>query len=225
MTMSTSTPDLHINMGADDQDVFFENSDGGDNVDNKDGKNPCRLRPSLLVVGLSHNSQPTTRPTVGLSHNSPELCQVELHEMRKAVAADVAVSISETMKTVGLLAALLSSWAVGVYSGEVPLDEGLCFGRVMIQATYVMHWICLAFFFLCVSSTLAIMADLNGVPRKYLFHHLQHKYVRIIYLIPELSMIFGVIFLAVGFVFDLVKEQVASFSTLDVLLFLDLLDQ
>jgi hypothetical protein len=60
------------------------------------------------------------------------------------------MSINVTMKTFGLLAALLSSWAVAVYAGEVPLDGRLCFGKPMIQATYVVHWVCLGFFFLCV---------------------------------------------------------------------------
>lgn len=83
------------------------------------------------------------------------------------------------------------------------MEGGLCFGPKMVQATYVVHWICLGFFFLCVSSTLAIILDLNGVPQKYLFHHLEHKYVRIVYLIPELSMIMGVLFLAVGYAMDI----------------------
>lgn len=126
----------------------------------------------------------------------------EADKERKAVATNVAMSINETMKTVGLLAALLSSWAVSVYSGEVPLDGGLCFGRPMAQAVYVVHWMSLEFFFLCVSSSLAIILDLNGVPQKYLFHHLKQKYVWVIYLLPELSMIFGVIFLAVGYAMD-----------------------
>ena len=46
----------------------------------------------------------------------------------------------------------MSSWAVTVYGGEErPFDDGLCFGREMVQASYVAFWISLGFFFLYVS--------------------------------------------------------------------------
>jgi len=72
------------------------------------------------------------------------------------------------------------------------------------QASYVVFWVSLGFFFLCVSSSLAIIADLDGVPQKYLFQHFKQKIVRSTYQIniPELSMIFGIIFLAVGYAID-----------------------
>jgi len=65
------------------------------------------------------------RPSDALSHNSRSTSfdssiLNEDETIRKAVASDVAMSINETMKTLGLLAALLSSWAVAVYAGEVP---------------------------------------------------------------------------------------------------------
>ena len=83
------------------------------------------------------------------------------------------------------------------------MDRGLCFGPKMVQATYVVQWLCLAWFFLCVNTTLAVILDLNGVPQKYLFHHLEHKYVRLVYLIPEVSMMMGILFLALGFAMDI----------------------
>ena len=160
------------------------------------------LRPS---VGLSHNSRPTSFDSFrGGGHSTRSyLNEDETIKAKKAIATDVAISINETMKTLGLLAALLSSWAVAIYAGEAPLDGGLCFGRPMVQAAYVVYWVCLGFFFLCVSCSLAIIVDLNGVPQKYLFQHLQHKYVRVIYLIPECSMVLGVIFLSVGYAMDI----------------------
>ena len=85
------------------------------------------------------------------------------------MANNVANSIHDNMKTLGLLGALLSSWAVAIYAGEVPLDEGLCYGRVILKATYVVQWVGLGFFFLCVTSTLAIILDLSGVPQVSLY--------------------------------------------------------
>lgn len=103
-------------------------------------------------------------------------------------------------KTLGLMAALLSSWAAAVYSGDAPLDEGLCYGRNMLKVSYAVFGVSLGFFFIiCVASTLAIIADLDGVPQKYLFQHLQQTLVRIIYQLPQLSMTSGVVFLAVGY--------------------------
>lgn len=155
-------------------------------------------------VALSHNTAtlngqlPPAIPATG----GPVLSSTKHHEIEKAVAVDIAICISNELKTLGLIAALLSSWAVTVYGGEVPLDDGLCFGRTMVQATYVVFWVSLGFFFLCVSSTLAIIADLDGVPQKYLFKHFQQTCVRVIYQVPELSMIFGTITLAVAYAMD-----------------------
>lgn len=75
-------------------------------------------RPS---VALSHNSGSTSFDSFrgGRDHQTRSILN-EDETIRKAVASDVAMSINETMKTLGLLAALLSSWAVAVYAGEVP---------------------------------------------------------------------------------------------------------
>ena len=50
----------------------------------------------------------------------------EIFPVNKVVAADVAACIINESKTLGLMAALLSSWAATVYAGEAPMDEGLC---------------------------------------------------------------------------------------------------
>lgn len=67
-----------------------------------------QLRPS---VGLSANARPTSFDDY-LSSTSvrSHLNDADLADTRKAVGSDVALSIYETMKTLGLLAALLSSW-------------------------------------------------------------------------------------------------------------------
>eukprot|EP00956_Cyclotella_meneghiniana_P033623 scaffold97650_cov58-Cyclotella_meneghiniana.AAC.1 len=71
------------------------------------------------------------------------------------------------MKTLGLLGALLSSWAVSIYADEVPLDEMKACATVVLCLK--LHTLCngvgLGFFFLCVTSTLAIILDLSGVPQ------------------------------------------------------------
>jgi hypothetical protein len=64
---------------------------------------------------------------------------------------------------------------------------------------------------ICVASTLAIISDLDGVPQKYLFEHLQQKHVRIIYQLPQLSMIGGVVFLAVGYSIDVGERAGRNF--------------
>jgi hypothetical protein len=69
----------------------------------------------------------------------------------------------------------------------------------------------LGFFFICVASTLAIIADLDGVPQKYLFQHLQQTSVRIIYQLPQLSMTSGVVFLAVGYSLDVGERSGCEF--------------
>ncbi len=163
-------------------------------------KNRPRNRPLRSSVALSHN---TCTPTLNRNRTTDD-DGTSNYEIEKAVAADVAICISNQIKTLGLIAALLSSWAVTVYGGERPFDDGLCFGPAMVQASYVVFWVSLGFFFLCVSSSLAIIADLDGVPQKYLFQHFKQKIVRSTYQIniPELSMIFGIIFLAVGYAID-----------------------
>lgn len=155
-------------------------------------------------IALSHNSNTITQNggssrRVSTTNNS----DTSNTEIEKAVAADIAVCISNQLKTLGLIGALLSSWAVTVYGGERPFDDGLCFGRGMVQASYVVFWVSLGFFFLCVSSSLAIIADLDGVPQKYLFRHFKQRTVRLTYQIPEISMIFGIIFLAAGYAIDI----------------------
>lgn len=72
----------------------------------------------------------------------------------------------------------------------------------MITAAYVIFWIALGFFFLCVSSTMVLLADLDGIPPEYLHRHLQTKVVQNLYKIPELSMMGGIVFLATGYALD-----------------------
>lgn len=122
---------------------------------------------------------------------------------QQLLVADVAEGISNEFKTISLIAALLSSWSCTVYAGENVPEEGLCLGEPMVKATKVLFWISLGWFFLCVSSTLVIIADLDGIPQHLLFEHLSQKSVRVIYLIPELSMIGGVLFLAAGYATDI----------------------
>ena len=172
--------------------------------DNEVARRPrvSRFRSS---IALSHNSSTVTQNgsstrRVSTTNNIDETSNTEIE---KAVAADIAVCISNQLKTLGLIGALLSSWAVTVYGGERPFDDGLCFGRGMVQASYVVFWVSLGFFFLCVSSSLAIIADLDGVPQKYLFRHFKQRTVRLTYQIPEISMIFGIIFLAAGYAIDI----------------------
>lgn len=133
----------------------------------------------------------------------------EAHEA--ALASDIAECISNELKTLALIAALLSSWAATVYAGELPMDEGLCLGPSMVRAAYVIFWISLGWFFLCISSILAIIADLDGVPRQFLFKHLQQRWVRVIYQVPEVSMIGGVIFLAIGYALDVGERAGCAF--------------
>ena len=158
-------------------------------------------RPTLLHV-----------PSI-LSHKAI-ISQVEDadHEAHEAtLASDIAECISNELKTLALIAALLSSWAATVYAGEMPMDEGLCLGPAMVRATYVIFWISLGWFFLCISSILAIIADLDGVPRQFLFKHLQQRWVRVIYQVPEVSMIGGIIFLALGYGLDVGERAGCAF--------------
>lgn len=153
-------------------------------------------------VALSHNTSPDDR-TKSEHHDESEI--------EKLVAADIAICISNQSKTVALIAALLSSWAVTVYGGERPFDDGLCFGQSMVQASYVVFWISLGFFFVCVSSSLAIIADLDGVPQKYLYRHFKQKVVRLTYQIPEITMMAGVICLALGYAMDVGERAGCAF--------------
>eukprot|EP00956_Cyclotella_meneghiniana_P040030 scaffold185115_cov50-Cyclotella_meneghiniana.AAC.1 len=98
-----------------------------------------RFRPSASISAYT-NSAINNKSFIADSKRSV-LNDEELNNVRKAVANDVAHCINENMKTLGLLGALLSSWAVSIYAGEVPLDEGLCYGRVMLKATYVVQWV------------------------------------------------------------------------------------
>ena len=124
-------------------------------------------------------------------------------EERNMLAADIAEAISASLKTVGLIAALLSSWGSTVYAGEQHPNGGLCYGSSMVKASLCMFWISLGWFFLCVSSTLVIVADLDGIPHHLLLQHLQQTKVQIIYQVPELSIIGGVIFLAIAYAIDI----------------------
>ena len=165
---------------------------------------PRRWRPSVL---LTRNSS-TISGKGNLNRNSEMISSLEI---QKVVAADVAACIINESKTLGLMAALLSSWAATVYAGEAPMDEGLCYGRFMLKVSYVIFMLSLGFFFVCVSSTLAIIADLDGVPQKYLFKHLQTGHVRLIYQLPQISMIGGVVFLAVGYSIDVGERAGCNF--------------
>ena len=80
-----------------------------------------RFRPSACISAYT-NSTINNKSFIADSKRSI-LNDEELNNVRKAVANDVAYSINENMKTLGLLGALLSSWAVSIYAGEVPLDE------------------------------------------------------------------------------------------------------
>ena len=159
-----------------------------------------RWRPSVL---LTRNSS-----TISGKNNTEMISSLEI---QKVVAADVAACIINESKTLGLMAALLSSWAATVYAGEAPMDEGLCYGRFMLKVSYVIFMSSLGFFFVCVSSTLAIIADLDGVPQKYLFKHLQTGHVRLIYQLPQISMIGGVVFLALGYSIDVGERAGCNF--------------
>ena len=86
-----------------------------------------RFRPSACISAYT-NSTINNKSFIADSKRSI-LNDEELNNVRKAVANDVAYSINENMKTLGLLGALLSSWAVSIYAGEVLLDEGLCYGK------------------------------------------------------------------------------------------------
>ena len=170
--------------------------------------NPRRPgRPTLLHAPsmLSHKAifNQTTNVIDDVDDNH------EAHEA--ALASDIAECISNELKTLALIAALLSSWAATVYAGELPMDKGLCLGPSMVRAAYVIFWISLGWFFLCISSILAIIADLDGVPRQFLFKHLQQRWVRVIYQVPEVSMIGGVIFLALGYALDIGERAGCAF--------------
>lgn len=118
-------------------------------------------------------------------------------------AADIAECISSELTTIGLIAALLSSWGATVYGGDSPPEGGLCYGPDMVRASHVLFWVSLGWFFLCVSSSLVIVADLHGVPQRLILEHLKNKYVRFIYQVPEISIIGGVVFLAAGYTVDI----------------------
>ena len=167
-------------------------------------KNRKRFRGS---VALSHISSSEEHDTRRASFTSTR----ELQEIEKLLAADIATCISNQSQTTALIAALLSTWAVTVYGGERPVDDGLCFGETMVSATYVVFWISLGFFFVCVSSSLAIIADLDGVPQKHLYRHLKQKVVRLTYQIPEFTMILGVICLALGYAMDVGERAGCAF--------------
>eukprot|EP00956_Cyclotella_meneghiniana_P029664 scaffold72590_cov68-Cyclotella_meneghiniana.AAC.1 len=81
-----------------------------------------RFRPSACISAYT-NSTINNKSFIADSKRSILNDDEELNNVRKAVANDVAYSINENMKTLGLLGALLSSWAVSIYAGEVPLDE------------------------------------------------------------------------------------------------------
>ena len=183
-----------------------------------------RSRPGGMAKQISFRttaaSQPRQSGRPSLQHSLSVLShkaivsQVEDadHEaLEAALASDIAECISNELKTLALIAALLSSWAATVYAGELPMDEGLCLGPSMVRATYVIFWISLGWFFLCISSILAIIADLDGVPRQFLFKHLQQRWVRVIYQVPEVSMIGGIVFLALGYGLDVGERAGCAF--------------
>ena len=179
------------------------NMSDGTNYREAGNKNKSRKRSRKRFresVALSHNSTSTDEHGVSTK---------QLDKIEKLVAADIAICISNQSKTVALIAALLSSWAVTVYGGERP--TGLCFGESMIHASYVVFWISLGFFFVCVSSSLAIIADLDGVPQKFLYRHFKQKVVRITYQIPEFTMMLGVICLAVAYAMDVGERAGCAF--------------
>lgn len=126
-------------------------------------------------------------------------------------AADIADCISSELTTIGLIAALLSSWGATVYGGDPPPEGGLCYGADMIQIAHVLFWISLGWFFICVTSSLVIVADLHGVPQQFILEHLSNPKVRFIYQIPELSIIGGVLFLAAGFTCDFGERTGCAF--------------
>eukprot|EP00566_Odontella_aurita_P022415 CAMPEP_0113550906 /NCGR_PEP_ID=MMETSP0015_2-20120614/14235_1 /TAXON_ID=2838 /ORGANISM="Odontella" /LENGTH=138 /DNA_ID=CAMNT_0000451751 /DNA_START=145 /DNA_END=558 /DNA_ORIENTATION=- /assembly_acc=CAM_ASM_000160 len=53
---------------------------------------------------------------------------------------DIAVCIVNEMQTIGLIAALLSSWGATVYAGEAHPGGGLCYGAPMVKASLVSFW-------------------------------------------------------------------------------------
>ena len=52
---------------------------------------------------------------------------------------------------------------------------------------------------------------MSGVSQKYLFQHLEQKSVQIIYLIPEFSMMCGIICLATGYTLDVGEREVRMY--------------
>ena len=197
-------------------------------IGNGNGIHPSMTRSTCRPGGMAKQisfrttaaSQPRQSGRPSLQHSLSVLShkaivsQVEDadHEaLEAALASDIAECISNELKTLALIAALLSSWAATVYAGELPMDEGLCLGPAMVRATYVIFWISLGWFFLCISSILAIIADLDGVPRQFLFKHLQQRWVRVIYQVPEVSMIGGIVFLALGYGLDVGERAGCAF--------------
>jgi hypothetical protein len=145
---------------------------------------------SLLM--LSHRSSNLTNKKEASKPSSACSSKAE----QTLLAGDIADSISGELKTIGLISALLSSWGCTVYSGEAPPEGGLCFGPDMVKASLLLFWISLGWFFLCVSSTLVIMADLDSIPSHLLIDHFHQPWVMLVYQIPELSVIGGVVFFA-----------------------------
>lgn len=126
-------------------------------------------------------------------------------------AADIADCISSELTTIGLIAALLSSWGATIYGGDPPPEGGLCYGADMLRTAHVLFWISLGWFFISVTSSLVIAADLHGIPRRLILEHLKNPNVRLIYQIPEISIIVGVVFLAAGYTCDFGERTGCAF--------------
>lgn len=104
---------------------------------------------------LSHQS--VVLPRLASSANLAIDADVERKEIEAALAQDSAMCIKSETQIMGMMAALLSSWGATLYAGERPHSDGLCYGLDVTRMTYRVLFLSLAFYFLCIASTLAIL--------------------------------------------------------------------
>ena len=82
-------------------------------------------------------------------------------------------NINASLANIGVVSAFMCALAANIYVNQTP--QQLCYGEAGLIAIAWIEWFSMGFFFLSISFTVLLAADLSGVPDRLLLRHLSQS--------------------------------------------------
>ena len=127
------------------------------------------------------------------------------NESAREFAGSLRAEINVSLANLGVLSAFMCALAAGLYSS--PTEDGTCYGEAGFVAICWLEWFSMGFFFLSISMTVILAADLQGIPDGLLLCHLLDNQKA--YAGPTLLTNAALFLLAAGFGID-VDERTSN---------------